>query len=70
MFSLQYSDEDAEEALPNEVNLLSKRNELHGSHPEINPNEGGKEAYVIEGKDTRIVDSSIVILIRCCLRRS
>ena len=46
-----FTDEDAEEALPNEVNLLSKRNELHGSHPEINPNEGGKEAYVIEGRE-------------------
>ena len=46
------TDEDAEEALPNEVNLLSKRNELHGSHPEINPNEGGKEAYVIEGRES------------------
>ena len=44
-------DEDGEEALPNEANHVSKRTELHGSHPEINPNEGGKEAYVIEGEE-------------------
>ena len=43
-------DEDGEEALLGELNQFTKRNDLHGSHPDMNPNEGGKEAYVIEGE--------------------
>jgi len=55
-------DEDGEEALPNEANHVSKRTELHGSHPEINPNEGGKEAYVIEVDDPEDMEAINIML--------
>jgi len=55
-------DEDAEEALPHEIGQFSKRNEMHGSYPEMNPNEGGKEAYVIEVDDPEDMEAIRIML--------